>query len=84
MQPMSDQITVTRQAREAIKKLALPLCVEAAEKIADACNAQSSWGGYEGFEGSSAGVVTGLTHEAQEDNARVQRILKNVNAGRVT
>lgn len=79
---MANDIKISKAGRQEIKRLALPECLDAAEKIAQACNAQSSWGGYKAIMGSSAAVVLGYTHEANVDNARAQRILRNVNAGR--
>lgn len=57
-----------------------------AERIKDACNAQSSWGGY-----YSAATVRGdrvrarvwsIGPKAREDNARNQRLIRNLDAGR--
>ena len=59
---------------------------ERAKKIADACNMQSTWGGY-----YSAAVVRGdrararvwsIGPKAAEDNARNQRLIRNLDAGR--
>lgn len=57
-----------------------------AEAIAEACNAQSSWGGYESGEETqnwraSANVWT-IDDRGAQDNARAQRMLRNVDAGR--
>ena len=81
---MSKQpIQITKKARKELKKLLQPHCMESAQKIADSCNMQSSWGGYTAIDAGNRAVVVGLTHEASVDNARAQRILKSVSHGRV-
>ena len=57
-----------------------------AERIEAACNAQSSWGGYEseaemGRTRAVARVWT-ITSGAVADNARNQRLIRNLDAGR--
>ena len=55
-----------------------------AERIAAACNAQSSWGGYEWAPASSGSgaQVWSISDHARADNARSNRMLKNLDAGR--
>lgn len=54
-----------------------------AERVADACNAQSSWGGYEATSRSNpkrraAAYVWTIEREAVVDNARNNRLLRNL------
>lgn len=57
-----------------------------AERIEAACNGQSSWGGYESEAemGRTRAVarVWSIGPEAVEDNARNQRLIRNLDAGR--
>lgn len=54
------------------------------QAIADACNAQSSWGGYK--SGPSAGSDTAKTNVwsigDHDDEARQQRLPRNMDAGK--
>lgn len=58
-----------------------------AEAISDACNAQSSWGGYDfevmnlSTDHAEANVWT-IDDRGVEDNARSNRLLRNLDAGR--
>ena len=63
---------------------ALALVASRAEAIAAACNAASSWGGYEA-RSSAAGnraraQVWTIEREAVVDNARNQRLIRNIGA----
>lgn len=85
----SPRIRVSRAGREQVKDLAIPLCKKAARRIADKCNDQSSWtgpekspGGYVSIDDARVGVVFALTHAADADNSRTQRLLRNVSAGK--
>lgn len=57
-----------------------------AERIKDACNAQSSWGGYYSAAtvagGRARARVWSIGPKAREDNARNQRLIRNLDAGR--
>ena len=57
-----------------------------AKAVADACNVQSSWGGYHSAvstEGNRPRArVWSVGPKADEDNARNQRMLRNMDAGR--
>lgn len=76
------EVSISKAGRNKVKDLAVPLCFEAAKKIADASNAQSSWGFYGAFPNAHSAVVAGLVHEADKDNARAQRILRNLDEGK--
>lgn len=57
-----------------------------AERIAAAANAESSWGGYQASssrEGSRARArVWNVKHEAADDEARNNRLIRGLDAGR--
>lgn len=73
---------LSRRARDQLLDLLDPLLVESAERIAAACNSESSWGGYHAFaKGRRAGVVA--EGRAAADNARSQRMLRNLDVGRL-
>lgn len=76
--------------REAIRQLlrsseARDMLARKAKAVEDACNADSEWGGYH----SAAGVgpdrararVWSVGPAANEDNARNQRLVRNLSAG---
>lgn len=55
-----------------------------AQAVADACNRDSSWGGYVASHGGRSrarSAVWTIEPEAVADNARNQRLLKNLDAG---
>lgn len=55
-----------------------------AEAVADACNAESSWGGYKATHGGRSRArssVWTVEPEAVADNARNNRIVRNLDAG---
>ena len=59
----------------------------AAERIRDASNAQSTWGGYfsaRSSEGYPRARVWPIGPDASTDNARNQRLIRNLDAGRPT
>ena len=71
------------RARAELRALLDPVLAESAERVAAACNRQSSWGGYHAYaETGRAGVVT-ESRSASIDNARSQRLLTNLEAGRL-
>lgn len=76
-------IEVPRSARKQIKKAAMGACISAAERIAKACNEESSWGFYEAFEGHDKAFVVGLVHKNSSANERAARILRNIHRGDV-
>lgn len=51
-----------------------------AERIADACNAQSEWGGYHASDGSGPSRARARVHSAdnRNDEFRDQRMLRNL------
>jgi hypothetical protein len=63
---------------------ALALVADRAEAVAEACNAQSSWGGYEARSSASGNraraQVWTIEREAVVDNARNQRLIRNIGA----
>lgn len=70
------KIKITKAGREALKAALAPHCMKAAEEIADASNRESSWGFYRADALGNGAVVAALTHEANADNARAQRLLR--------
>ena len=56
-----------------------------AEAVAQACNSQSSWGGYEASQqpgrNRARSIVWTIEGEAVADNARNNRIVRNLGAG---
>ena len=52
-----------------------------AAAVADACNRDSSWGGYYSGAGSD-GTVRVWSADARSDEARDQRLLRNLDAAR--
>lgn len=80
---MSEKIKISDKAREQIKALMVPIVHESADKIAKACNDESSWGFYVAKKTPGGAAVVALTHEAAKDNARAQRILRCLKAGEV-
>lgn len=52
-----------------------------AQAIVDACNAQSSWGGYVVRNDADSSSIFTIEREADVDNARNNRILRNLDAG---
>ncbi len=84
MSDPSSHIKISDEVRKQIKQLAMPLVSDSAKKIADASNDQSSWGFYWAqADDTSAAVTVALHPDAAADNARANRILRNVDAGRV-
>lgn len=77
------QVHITKTARAQIKALMMEHVHSAADRIADACNEQSSWGFYTTVKDENGAAVFTLVHEAVVDNQRAQRILRNVDRGRV-
>lgn len=76
--------------RSAIRALLTSEAVRAdvarrAEAVADACNRASSWGGYEATHGGRSrarSLVWTIEREAVADNARNNRIIRNLDAAR--
>lgn len=67
-----------------LRQAHLPLVEEAAESIAEACNAESSWGGYDSAASNDGYTATGRVWEFdnREDEARNNRLIRNLDAGR--
>lgn len=80
---MTRPIRISDKARDQIKALMVPYVHESADRIAKACNEQSSWGFYFAKKTDDSAAVVAMVHEAAEDNARAQRILRNLRAGEV-
>lgn len=75
--------------RAAIKAMLTSPAVRAdiarrAEAVAEACNRDSSWGGYQASHGGRSrarSAVWTIEPEAVADNARNQRLIRNLDAG---
>ena len=66
-------------AREQLKSLLAPTLAARANAIADACNAESSWGFYRAYPHEGAARVAALN---QQSDGRTNRLLRNLEAGR--
>ena len=77
---MAIRLKWTSTARGELKALLAPVLAERAEKIADACNAQSSWGFYKAYPHEDAARVAVLDTGS---DARTNRLLRNLEAGRL-
>jgi hypothetical protein len=83
------RVTIHRDQFRALRTSAKAqaLVDAAAERIAAACNGQSTWGGYEASSRPNptqraAAYVWTIEPEAVADNARNQRLIRNLDAGR--
>lgn len=79
---MAVKIVFNSAGFKALEKLAQQSLGDRARAIADACNAESSWGGYESdvsHDGRTAQVWS--ADGPHNDESRSQRLLKNVDAG---
>lgn len=83
---MADRLKINRAALDALTSgpQSLALALGSAKAIADACNAESSWGGYEfdgevGPDGAEARV---FSIGENDDDARRDRMVRNLDAGR--
>lgn len=65
-----------------IRRLAGAMLAERATAIEDACNAQSSWGGYHSAVDSSGMTARVWSADRRNDEARDQRLLRFLDAGR--
>lgn len=77
---MGVKFTLTQGKRDALKRLLQPKLVEAANRIEGACNAESSWGFYRAYAHEGVTRVAVLN---QGSDARTNRLLRNLEAGRV-
>ena len=74
------KFTPTRRAYGNLLRLLTPTLNDCAEKIADACNAESSWGFYKAYPHEDAARVAVLDTGS---DARTNRLLRNLEAGRL-
>ena len=74
---------ITPRQRDQLHELLMPLLRRSAQQIADACNAESSWGGYDVSVDERA--VRVMTHDrhATGDDQRSNRLIRNMDAGRL-
>ena len=86
------KFTPTRRAYGNLLRLLTPTLNDCAEKIADACNTESSWGFYkadtaEDFVGRWVGEELPSPRvyalHAKTDDGRGNRLLRNLEAGRL-
>lgn len=77
---MAIKLKWTSTARGELKALLAPVLAERAEKVADACNAESSWGFYQAYPHEDAARVAALN---QRSDARTNRLIRNLKAGRL-
>ena len=77
---MAIKLKWTPTARDELKALLAPVLSERAEKIADACNAESSWGFYKAYPHEDAARVSALR---KDSDARTNRLIRNLKAGRL-
>ena len=66
----------------AIDAAASRLLEERAAAIAEACNRDSSWGGYHSAPSSDGQAAQVWSADARNDEARDQRLIRNLDAGR--
>ena len=76
---MAIKFRLTDAKRAELKALLAPVLDERAEKIAAACNAESSWGFYKAYPHEGAARVAALR---KDSDARTNRLLRNLEAGR--
>ena len=77
---MAVPFKITEAKRAELHRLLRPVLAEKAERIADACNAQSSWGFYKAYPHEDAARVAVLDTGS---DARTNRLLRNMEAGRL-
>ena len=77
---MAIKLKWTPTARDELKALLTPVRAERAEKSADACNAESSWGFYQAYPHEDAARVSALR---KDSDARTNRLIRNLKAGRL-
>ena len=73
---------LAQRRRKELKDLLDPLIQRGAEQIADACNAESSWGGYHADTDTPGIARVWADSKASVDAARSQRLIRNLDRGR--
>lgn len=72
------RLVMNRGARDELRELAMPHVNSAADRIADVCNAASSWGFYKAFHGRQRATVAVLNGQ---DSERGRRLLAAAQRG---
>lgn len=73
------KVNISKADRRKIHGELNPHIRKAANSIGDACNQQSSWGGYKVEHNANRSVVVAVN---AKDNARSNRLLRNADRGR--